>query len=76
MDILLELIIIYSWIIGITHRWVIIGAVVCADIEFWKSDSINYGYFTLGFISNQEQTNTNVWIPGLLVFLIRGSYKL
>ena len=55
MDILLELIIIDSRIIGITHGWAIIGAVVRADIEYWKSDTINYGYFILGNISVETQ---------------------
>ena len=40
-----ELLIIYSQIIEKTHKWVIISAVMHVDIEFWKSDGINLGYF-------------------------------
>ena len=54
VDILLELLIIYSWIIGKTHGWAIISVVIHADREFWKSDTINCGYFNLG--TNKSNT--------------------
>ena len=36
---MLELLIVYSWIIEKTHGWAIIGAVMCVDKDYWKKIS-------------------------------------